>query len=138
MACVQLRNGDTLKVYCFNTQNTPFGLHNIEFNFQLDYEEILTKLSIKKSPKPKTQGAQTSKVIGLLITALYRGKWSTGKKIDREEILKKLMDCLYSLNVIDYANITKKAKASLQELYMTGKLTCHQKKELREAISVFN
>ena len=132
MASVELRPGDTLNIIWSGVQETPLGNTEVETMFAFTYEELLRKLKSKGrltgSRRSGTVGAKFSRFVALSVNALKKGKWSTGAAIDRGEVFNRLVIKLSELDPEEYANLTRNAVLSLQELIRLQGILCQSQK----------
>ncbi len=139
MALVELRPGDTLNIVWSSVQDTPLGVREVESSFAFSYDELLSRLRTKgkvaKSRRSGTDGARFSRVVALTISALKKGKWSTGAEISRSEVFRKMTKRFADLNPAEYMHITENAKEALVALYDNESvIKKNQKVELAEIL----
>jgi len=90
-----------------------------------------------KSRRSKTKGARLSRTIALYVTAIHKGKWSTGALIDRAVISDRLLAALGALEIAEYPNLTEKAKQSLYAFYISLDITVPQRTALGKVVRAF-
>lgn len=114
-----LHPGDTLKIRWTSTKDTPAGEHPVELSFDYSYDDIIELLANSKQLKirlAEREGARFSKHVGLSLSALIKGVWSSGSAIDRESVLDNLVRHFDRLTDDDTLFISQKAKDSLKEI----------------------
>lgn len=118
MALVTVSPGDMINFTY--TGQSPFNTGEVTLVHSISYEDLRNKLLVKskhKSRKSGTKGAKFSRVVALSFNAIKKGKWSTGKDIDRDKVFSNLMKTIDELPSSEFQNITKKAKGYLRDLY---------------------
>lgn len=119
MAEKWLEPGDTLKIRWRSTKDTPAGQKPVELHFDYSYDDIIELLTNTKQLKIKLselEGARFSKHVGLALSALVKGVWSSGSAIDRGKVLANLSHHFHKLQPEDYLFISQKAKESLRDI----------------------
>lgn len=119
MAEKWLEPGDTLKIRWESTQDTPAGQKPVKLQFDYSYEEVIELLASSKQLRirqSEREGARFSKHVGLSLSALVKGVWSSGSAIDRVKILDSLISHFHRLTEQDYLFVSQKAKDSLKDI----------------------
>ena len=139
MATVSLRPGDTLNIVWSALHQTPLGTQEIESSFSFSYNELLSRLQSDgdgRSRRSGSEGARFSRIVGLATNAIQKGLWSTGARIDRNQVFKRMLASYKELDQREHANITTNARRSLWRLYRNGGsvLDVQQRRHLKEIL----
>ena len=139
MANVSLRRGDTLNIVWSASHQTPLGDREIESHFAFTYDELLLRLrSDSQRPKAKksgTNGARFSRTVALVYNAVRKGRWATGVKIDRDQVLERMLRQYHKLESYELADITANAKNLLVKLFLQeSDIQSHHRQQLHAIV----
>ena len=139
MATVSFRPGDTLNIVWSALHQTPLGAQEIESSFSFSYNELLSRLRSDgdgRSRRSGSEGARFSRIVALATNAIQKGRWSTGARIDRNQVFNRMLANYKALDQREHANITANARRSLWRLYRSGGgvLDVRQRRSLKEII----
>jgi len=138
MANVTLKAGESVDCVWATMQETPFGSVPAQVIFTVSYEDLMKKFAIKKnqkSRKSKNAGTHFSRIVSLSSSAIIKGLWAHGIRIDRDAVFSKLVKSFYDLDTSSYGDITKHAKQSLLGLTAhVDVLSAYQRLEVLEIL----
>lgn len=116
MANVTLKAGESVDCIWATMQETPFGSVPAQVIFTVSYEDLMKKFAIQKSHrsrKSRNEGTRFSRIVSLSSSAIIKGLWSNGARIDRDAVFSKLVMHFNELDKCSYGDITNHAKQSL-------------------------